>query len=158
MWRGSLFDFFKFVFGEQPWVRFGEGDVILECGKVVCFCLFGLGKEGELKKRRENGKIVCVGCGGKAAVKRPKSGEPICRVCFYKVLEDEVHETITKYGLFKRGEKVAIAASGGKGLLMVVCFCFCCVFLWFVICCKAVFGFVVCLSVFVFLVFGGSCF
>uniref|UniRef100_A0A7S4P0L7 Cytoplasmic tRNA 2-thiolation protein 1 n=1 Tax=Paramoeba aestuarina TaxID=180227 RepID=A0A7S4P0L7_9EUKA len=63
---------------------------------------------------RMSKRIACVGCGGKAAVKRPKSGDPICRPCFYQVLEDEVHETIKKHKLFKKGEKVAIGASGGK--------------------------------------------
>lgn len=39
----------------------------------------------------------------------------ICRECFYQVFEDEIHETIVSTKLFKRGERVAIGASGGKG-------------------------------------------
>ncbi|KAL7752297.1 cytosolic thiouridylase subunit Ctu1 [Sorochytrium milnesiophthora] len=50
----------------------------------------------------------------RAAVKRPKTGLPICQECFFAAFEDEVHRTITDTGLFRRGEKVAIAASGGK--------------------------------------------
>lgn len=52
-------------------------------------------------------------------MKRPKTGQRICKDCFFRVLEDEVHETITKYELFQRGQRVAIAASGGKGVYTV---------------------------------------
>jgi cytoplasmic tRNA 2-thiolation protein 1 len=41
----------------------------------------------------------------------------ICRECFYRVFEDEIHEAIVSTKLFKRGERVAIAASGGKGVI-----------------------------------------
>jgi len=50
----------------------------------------------------------------RAALKRPKTGEMICRECFYKIFEEEVHRTIVDKKLFHRGEKIAIAASGGK--------------------------------------------
>jgi hypothetical protein len=51
----------------------------------------------------------------KAALKRPKTGEMICKECFFCVFETEIHNTIINNKLFRRGEKVAIAASGGKG-------------------------------------------
>lgn len=38
----------------------------------------------------------------------------LCKECFYYVFEEEVHECITRLQLFKRGERVALAASGGK--------------------------------------------
>lgn len=38
----------------------------------------------------------------------------LCKECFYQCLEDEVHETIVSNALFKPGERVAVAASGGK--------------------------------------------
>lgn len=38
----------------------------------------------------------------------------MCKDCFYFVFEEEVHETIVSSKMFKRGEKVAIGASGGK--------------------------------------------
>ena len=38
----------------------------------------------------------------------------VCRGCFYGAFELEIHETITSTNMFKRGERVAIAASGGK--------------------------------------------
>jgi cytoplasmic tRNA 2-thiolation protein 1 len=49
-------------------------------------------------------------------LKRPKTGQQICRDCFFYVFETEVHNTITEAKLFKPGDRVAIGASGGKGL------------------------------------------
>ncbi|XP_015905540.1 cytoplasmic tRNA 2-thiolation protein 1 [Parasteatoda tepidariorum] len=58
---------------------------------------------------------VCSKCEiNKAIVKRSKTGHPVCKSCFFEVFETEVHETITRGKLFKRGDYVAIAASGGK--------------------------------------------
>jgi cytoplasmic tRNA 2-thiolation protein 1 len=37
-----------------------------------------------------------------------------CKECFFLHMETNVHNTITKAKLFKRGDKVAIAVSGGK--------------------------------------------
>jgi len=59
-------------------------------------------------------QLCCVCKEHKAALKRPKTGDMLCRDCFFKVFENEVHQTIQENHLFKRGEKVAIAASGGK--------------------------------------------
>lgn len=39
---------------------------------------------------------------------------PVCKECFFLVFEEEIHHTIVTNDLFKRGEKVAIGASGGK--------------------------------------------
>ena len=55
---------------------------------------------------------------GRAVIRRPKDGSRLCKECFYYLFEEEVHETIVKNQLFKRGERVAIAASGGKGDLV----------------------------------------
>jgi cytoplasmic tRNA 2-thiolation protein 1 len=49
-----------------------------------------------------------------ANIKRPKTGKPICKECFFIVFEEEVHHTIVSNNLFNPGEKVAIGASGGK--------------------------------------------
>ncbi|KAL6011837.1 cytosolic thiouridylase subunit Ctu1 [Asimina triloba] len=40
--------------------------------------------------------------------------EGICRECFYTVFEEEIHKVIVDNQLFKPGEHVAVAASGGK--------------------------------------------
>lgn len=58
--------------------------------------------------------ITCCKCDNNAVLKRPKNGEALCKQCFYTVFEDEVHQTIVSNNLFRTGEKVAIAASGGK--------------------------------------------
>lgn len=48
-------------------------------------------------------------------LKRPKTGQQICKDCFFYVFETEVHNTIIQSSLFKPGDRVAIGASGGKG-------------------------------------------
>lgn len=53
-------------------------------------------------------------CGREAILKRPKTGDALCKQCFFWAFEVEIHYTITKGKLFKPGYKVAIGASGGK--------------------------------------------
>ncbi|KEF57618.1 uncharacterized protein A1O9_05536 [Exophiala aquamarina CBS 119918] len=58
---------------------------------------------------------ICEVCqNSRAAVIRPKNSQKICKQCFLSVFEAEIHETIVANNLFRRGEKVAIGASGGK--------------------------------------------
>lgn len=58
---------------------------------------------------------LCANCKTeRALIKRPKNHQKLCKKCFIQVFEDEVHHTIISSGLFYRGEKVAIGASGGK--------------------------------------------
>ncbi|OZJ02650.1 Cytoplasmic tRNA 2-thiolation protein 1 [Bifiguratus adelaidae] len=58
---------------------------------------------------------TCVICdAARAVLKRPKTGQQICKECFYHVFETEIHHTIIDNHLFSRGDKVAIGASGGK--------------------------------------------
>ena len=45
--------------------------------------------------------------------------DSLCKQCFFYCFETEIHETIIHGKLFQRGEKVAIGASGGKGLLLL---------------------------------------
>lgn len=47
-------------------------------------------------------------------LRRPKTGQQVCKDCFFKVFEDEIHATIVDNRLFNPGDRVAIAASGGK--------------------------------------------
>ncbi|XP_061905686.1 cytoplasmic tRNA 2-thiolation protein 1 isoform X2 [Entelurus aequoreus] len=59
--------------------------------------------------------VLCSTCTEKRAVlKRPKTGHSICKECFFWAFEEEVHQTIVAAHLFKPGETVGIAASGGK--------------------------------------------
>ena len=50
----------------------------------------------------------------RAILRRPKTAQPICKACFFQVFETEIHHTILRAQLFSRGDKVGIAASGGK--------------------------------------------
>lgn len=45
---------------------------------------------------------------------RPKTGDALCKECFYTAFENEIHCTIQQANLFKKGDRVAVAASGGK--------------------------------------------
>lgn len=47
-------------------------------------------------------------------LKRPKTGDALCKECFFLAFETEIHHTIVHGKLFKSGYKVAIGASGGK--------------------------------------------
>lgn len=59
---------------------------------------------------------TCALCqDARAIIKRPKTGQQICKECFFYVFETEVHNTIIDSQLFKPGDRVAIGASGGKG-------------------------------------------
>lgn len=53
-------------------------------------------------------------CGREASLKRPKTGDTLCKDCFFLAFETEIHDTIVNGKLFKPGNKVAIGASGGK--------------------------------------------
>ena len=53
-------------------------------------------------------------CGKRAILKRPKTGDSLCKECFYLAFETEIHYTISQAKLFKPGDYVAIGASGGK--------------------------------------------
>lgn len=70
--------------------------------------------------KRPKVTALCQHCHGrKAVVKRPKNHQKLCKECFFLVFETEIHNTITNAGLFTRGEKVAIGASGGKDLTVL---------------------------------------
>ncbi|XP_023952531.2 cytoplasmic tRNA 2-thiolation protein 1 [Bicyclus anynana] len=59
--------------------------------------------------------VPCAtGCGRNASLKRPKTGDALCKECFFWAFETEIHFTITRGELFNRGDSVAVAASGGK--------------------------------------------
>lgn len=59
---------------------------------------------------------LCDSCkAAKARVRRSASRVCLCCDCFFREFENEVHETIVNTKLFNRGEKIAIAVSGGKG-------------------------------------------
>lgn len=45
---------------------------------------------------------------------------PVCLECFYTVFEEEIHHTIMTNQLFKRGERIAMGASGGKDSTVLI--------------------------------------
>ncbi|BFZ57111.1 cytosolic thiouridylase subunit Ctu1 [Savitreella phatthalungensis] len=58
---------------------------------------------------------LCDLCGqARPQMVRPKTSQRVCKSCFFAVFELEVHTTITRHRLFRRGERVGIGASGGK--------------------------------------------
>ena len=56
----------------------------------------------------------------KPSIRRPKTGEAICKPCFFESIETEVHQTIVSTSLFKRGEILALGASGGKDSTVLI--------------------------------------
>ncbi|CAE7772793.1 ctu1 [Symbiodinium sp. KB8] len=65
--------------------------------------------------RAKKARKLCEACSlSPAVLVRPKTGKRICKACFFKEFEAEIHHTIVANGLFSPGDRVAIAASGGK--------------------------------------------
>ena len=61
---------------------------------------------------------ICHYCEkAKAVIKRPKNNAFVCKECFFYHFEEEVHQTILTNKLFERGERIALGASGGKGMV-----------------------------------------
>jgi len=59
--------------------------------------------------------VLCSAkCGKNAVLKRPKTGDTLCKECFFWAFELEIHSTIINGKLFNKGDVVAIGASGGK--------------------------------------------
>jgi cytoplasmic tRNA 2-thiolation protein 1 len=57
----------------------------------------------------------CSTCASaRAVLRRVRSGAHLCKACFFAAFEADVLDTITRYRLFARGERVAVAVSGGK--------------------------------------------
>jgi len=58
---------------------------------------------------------LCQSCQAtRALIQRPKNSQKLCKACFLRVFEEEIHHTITTHNLFFRGERIAVGASGGK--------------------------------------------
>lgn len=64
----------------------------------------------------------CQSChASRALILRPKNHRKLCRPCFLRAFESEIHTTITTHSLFHPGERVAIGASGGKDSTVLAC-------------------------------------
>ena len=53
-------------------------------------------------------------CGGKTVYFRAYNGESLCASCFSNSIREKVKKTISKYGMLRYGDRVAVALSGGK--------------------------------------------
>lgn len=63
---------------------------------------------------------LCDACNvARPVLRRPKNNAQLCKACFFEIFEAEVHSTIIENALFTPGQRVAIAASGGKGIKML---------------------------------------
>ena len=59
--------------------------------------------------------MLCEHCKKeKVNMKRPETGEKLCKSCFSFAFEEEVYQTIQRFELIKKGDVVAIGVSGGK--------------------------------------------
>ena len=58
--------------------------------------------------------FACSKCGRKAVFHRKYEGLYLCERHFVRSIEDKVRRTIRKYGMVRRGDRIAFALSGGK--------------------------------------------
>eukprot|EP00916_Digyalum_oweni_P008442 GHVL01014138.1.p1 GENE.GHVL01014138.1~~GHVL01014138.1.p1 ORF type:complete len:329 (+),score=42.29 GHVL01014138.1:42-1028(+) len=64
--------------------------------------------------------MKCIACNIQNACVRRATSEPLCKECFFDIFEDEVHETIMSQSMFNKGERIALAVSGGKDSSVLV--------------------------------------
>jgi len=65
---------------------------------------------------------VCSACKTREAFfHRRYSGETLCRKCFTQSIEDKVRATITRYRMLSFNDHLAVAVSGGKDSLSLLC-------------------------------------
>lgn len=62
----------------------------------------------------------CDKCSGPAAYTRRYSGSSLCTACFIHSIERKAAKTISKYGMVRNGDRVAVAVSGGKDSLALL--------------------------------------
>ncbi|EEB08761.1 cytosolic thiouridylase subunit Ctu1 [Schizosaccharomyces japonicus yFS275] len=68
-----------------------------------------------MNEKPRNKSRLCELCNAERPVMvRPKTSQKICKNCFYRVFETEIHNVIIDNKLFHRGESIGIGASGGK--------------------------------------------
>jgi len=64
---------------------------------------------------REGEGLLCSFCGKREVVFiRFYSGERLCKNCFLNSIEKKVKKTISRYGMFRFDDRIAVAVSGGK--------------------------------------------
>jgi cytoplasmic tRNA 2-thiolation protein 1 len=63
---------------------------------------------------------TCDTCGKDVFYHRAYSGESLCRSCFSESIEDKAKKSIAKYGMFRHGDFIGVAVSGGKDSLSLL--------------------------------------
>lgn len=64
--------------------------------------------------------MKCNRCGDTAVYSRKYSGESLCGECFSDSIVKKTSRTISRHGMIRRGDKVAVAVSGGKDSLSLL--------------------------------------
>ncbi len=64
--------------------------------------------------------LQCDKCPELAVYTRKYSGQSLCSECFSKSIRHKTARTISKYDMIRRGDKVAVAVSGGKDSLSLL--------------------------------------
>ncbi|MDG6902960.1 MAG: TIGR00269 family protein [Nitrososphaerota archaeon] len=62
----------------------------------------------------------CATCGGASFYTRRYSGETLCVQCFKKSIVEKTRRTVSKYKMIGKGDRVAVAVSGGKDSLSLL--------------------------------------
>ena len=62
----------------------------------------------------------CTKCENRAVFTRKYSGESLCSECFTNSITRKTAKTISKHGMIRRGDSVAVAVSGGKDSLALL--------------------------------------
>ncbi len=66
-------------------------------------------------------KLLCEYCSSNPAqLKRAKNGKKACQSCFFYNFEEEIYQTIKEEKLYKEGDKIILAISGGKDSTVLV--------------------------------------
>ena len=62
----------------------------------------------------------CSFCRNVAVYKRPYEGAALCKRCFLEDIEEKIRRTVSRYGMLKFDDHVAVAVSGGKDSLTML--------------------------------------
>jgi len=65
-------------------------------------------------------EVTCSICGRRACYVRRYSGQRFCAEHFLDYFERKVRQTMLRYGMLERGERVGVAVSGGKDSLTML--------------------------------------
>jgi uncharacterized protein (TIGR00269 family) len=64
--------------------------------------------------------LRCSFCRNVAVYKRPYEGAALCKRCFLEDIEEKIRRTVSRYGMLKFDDHVAVAVSGGKDSLTML--------------------------------------